>query len=202
MFVAQSPTAQTVVYIASGKLLGLPAVTSEGTVNFTTPQLNQDPRITRWVYVKLPSEIAKGKSVQLVVSFAPKRRKTVEDEEEAKIFLEFNADEEEPEIKVQVLAPNFNMDPPAKEIALKLLRNREVSATFRITPSQDAESGKAEIDILAFYKGLKVGEFSKKVKIKDHSVDHLTARQANTIIFLVAIGAFVFTALQFFFGSP
>jgi len=201
LYFVSSPTALTVVYIASGRVKGLPSVTSEGTINYTTTQQNQDPTVARWVYVKLPTELSKGKSGQLIVTFAPKRRKTEDQEDEARVFLEFNADEEEPEILVQVLAPNFNVDPTSKKTTVKLSKTREVSASFRISPSSDIIAGKAEIDILAFYKGQKVGEFTRQITIKDHSVDHLTSRQVATITLVCAVGGFILLLLQVLFRN-
>ena len=194
-----SPSFQTIAYIASGRALGLPPTAPVGSLNATwqvskpPSQSNADPRIVRWVYVKLPAEISKGKSVELRVTLAPKRRKRSDEETPAKIFLDFNADEQEPEVKIQLLAPNFNVDPPSREIALKLLKNKEVYAPFRISPREDTSAGRTEIGIQAFYKTILVGEFTKKTVVKDHVVDHLSARQAKTITVSMGVVGFVIT---------
>ncbi len=194
-----SPSFQTVAYIASGRGLAPPPVTEVGSVNFTArqpTQSNMDPRIVRWVYVKLPTEISKGKSVQLRVTFAPKKRKAGDEEALARIPIDFNADEEEPEVRVQILAPNFNVDPPSRMILVKLLKDKEVHTEFRVSPRQETPGGMAEIDIQVFYRNQKVGEFTREIKVKDHSIDHLTNRQVVAILFLLAILGGIFNAFQ------
>jgi hypothetical protein len=81
-------------------------------------------------------------------------------------------------------------------VRIKLYKDQEVAALFRISPASDAAAGKTEIDILAIYKGLTVGRFTRKVDIKDHAVDHLTSRQVATILLIIAILGAFFTGLQ------
>lgn len=140
----------------------------------------------------MPDEIVKGQTVKLLITFAPKRRKSLQQEAAARIPIDFNADEEEPEVNIQILAPNFVVD-PSKTMTVKLLKDREVPISFRIGPRTETPHGKTEIDIQVFYKSQKVGEVTREIRVRDHAIDHLTSRQVRTIVFMMGVLSFVFT---------